>query len=194
MDTIRVDICDRPLRIAWAIRSGDIEAYRRAVGLSFALWEDALTPFSLRIEKRKPSGSWISFASMWFRPSATAMRSRRCPRNSPLSSIHSFTTRSLWRPPLKNGSAHKFPDVYNPLVHFADRREWKARLGALSTLHAALPETQLRLPAAPGRRAPALRQAPARAPLDQADGRHVRPVAARWRSRPGRPARRGGKW
>jgi len=38
LDTIRVDICYRPLRIGWAINPGDIEAFRRAVRLSYALW------------------------------------------------------------------------------------------------------------------------------------------------------------
>ena len=38
MDTIRVDICYRPLRIGWAIRAGDIDAFRQAVRLSYTLW------------------------------------------------------------------------------------------------------------------------------------------------------------
>ncbi|MFN3242960.1 MAG: hypothetical protein ACE37K_15780 [Planctomycetota bacterium] len=38
MNTVRVDICYRPLRIAWAIRDGDVDAFRRAVRLSHALW------------------------------------------------------------------------------------------------------------------------------------------------------------
>ncbi len=37
MDTIRVDICYRPLRIGWAIRAGDVEAFRSAVRLSYAI-------------------------------------------------------------------------------------------------------------------------------------------------------------
>jgi type I restriction enzyme R subunit len=38
MDTLRVDICYRPLRIAWVIKSGDFEAFRQAVKLSYTLW------------------------------------------------------------------------------------------------------------------------------------------------------------
>ena len=30
MDTTRVDICYRPLRIAWAIQSDDFESFRQA--------------------------------------------------------------------------------------------------------------------------------------------------------------------
>jgi len=37
VDTIRVDISYRPLRIGWAIQAGDLEAFRSAVRLSYAL-------------------------------------------------------------------------------------------------------------------------------------------------------------
>ena len=38
MESVRVDICYRPLRIGWAIRAGDMDAFRAAARLSFALW------------------------------------------------------------------------------------------------------------------------------------------------------------
>ncbi len=44
MDTIRVDICYRPLRIGWVIRSGDIESFRRAVRLSHGFWGGRFNP------------------------------------------------------------------------------------------------------------------------------------------------------
>ena len=44
MDTLRVDICYRPLRIGWAIRAGDFDAYRRAVRYSHALWGGRFNP------------------------------------------------------------------------------------------------------------------------------------------------------
>lgn len=44
MDTIRVDICYRPLRIAFAIGEGDFEAFRTAVRLSYALWGGRFNP------------------------------------------------------------------------------------------------------------------------------------------------------
>jgi hypothetical protein len=34
METARVDICYRPLRVAWAIHSSDKDGFRRAVRLS----------------------------------------------------------------------------------------------------------------------------------------------------------------
>src|SRR5437762_2309109 len=44
MDTIRVDIAYRPLRIGWAIQTGDMEAFRSAVRLSYALWGGRFNP------------------------------------------------------------------------------------------------------------------------------------------------------
>src|ERR1700731_1431214 len=38
MDTLRVDICYRPLRLGWAIRHGDFDALRRSIRLSHTLW------------------------------------------------------------------------------------------------------------------------------------------------------------
>ncbi|MFZ5615262.1 MAG: hypothetical protein ACOY4L_10650 [Pseudomonadota bacterium] len=37
MDTLRVDICYRPMRIAWVIKSGDLDAFRQALDDGFRL-------------------------------------------------------------------------------------------------------------------------------------------------------------
>jgi hypothetical protein len=47
MDTSRVDVCYRPLRIAWAVRSGDREAFREAVRLTHTLWGGRFNPIVL---------------------------------------------------------------------------------------------------------------------------------------------------
>lgn len=44
MDTARVDICYRPLRIAWAIHSADKDAFRRAIRLTHTLWGGRFNP------------------------------------------------------------------------------------------------------------------------------------------------------
>lgn len=46
-DTFRVDICYRPLRVAWAIASEDREAFRQAVRLSHTLWGGCFNPIVL---------------------------------------------------------------------------------------------------------------------------------------------------
>lgn len=44
MDTIRVNIAYRPLRICWAIKEGDFGAFREAVKTNFALWGGRFNP------------------------------------------------------------------------------------------------------------------------------------------------------
>ncbi len=44
MDTLRVDICYRPLRIGWVIKSGDIRPFRQAVKLSYTFWGGRFNP------------------------------------------------------------------------------------------------------------------------------------------------------
>lgn len=44
MDILNVDICYRPIRIAWAIRRGDMSAFRTAVRVSNALWGGRFNP------------------------------------------------------------------------------------------------------------------------------------------------------
>jgi hypothetical protein len=44
MDTVRVNICYRPLRICWAINAGDRAAFRSAVALSNTMWGGRFNP------------------------------------------------------------------------------------------------------------------------------------------------------
>ena len=44
METARVDICYRPLRVAWAIHSTDKDGFRQAVRLSHTLWGGRFNP------------------------------------------------------------------------------------------------------------------------------------------------------
>jgi hypothetical protein len=44
MDTVRVDLVYRPLRVCWAIAPGDVDAFRRVVRLNFTLWGGRFNP------------------------------------------------------------------------------------------------------------------------------------------------------
>lgn len=47
MNTARVDINYRPLRIAWAIKSDDLTSFRHAVRLSHTMWGGRFNPIVL---------------------------------------------------------------------------------------------------------------------------------------------------
>jgi hypothetical protein len=44
MDTVRVNIAYRPLRICWAIKEGDFDAFREAVRINHAIWGGRFNP------------------------------------------------------------------------------------------------------------------------------------------------------
>jgi hypothetical protein len=44
MDTVRVDLVYRPIRICWAIAPGDTDAFRQVVRLNFAFWGGRFNP------------------------------------------------------------------------------------------------------------------------------------------------------
>jgi hypothetical protein len=47
MDTVRVNICYRPLRICWAIAAGDLPAYRKAIGMTYTMWGGRFNPIAI---------------------------------------------------------------------------------------------------------------------------------------------------
>ena len=47
MDTVRVNICYRPLRICWAISAGDIAAFRSAVRTTYTMWGGRFNPIAI---------------------------------------------------------------------------------------------------------------------------------------------------
>lgn len=50
--SIGVNICYRPLRIGWAIKSGDVSAFRKVVGLNHTLWGGRYNP--ILVADREP--------------------------------------------------------------------------------------------------------------------------------------------
>jgi hypothetical protein len=44
MDTVRVDLVYRPLRVCWVIAPGDVDAFRNVVRLNFTLWGGRFSP------------------------------------------------------------------------------------------------------------------------------------------------------
>ena len=47
MDTVRVNICYRPLRICWAINGGDFAAFRSAVRTTYTMWGGRFNPIAI---------------------------------------------------------------------------------------------------------------------------------------------------
>lgn len=58
METVRVDICYRPLRIGWAIGVGDMDSFRAAARVSFALWGGRFNPIIV-VDQQEHAGDLI---------------------------------------------------------------------------------------------------------------------------------------
>lgn len=126
MHTIRVDICYRPLRIGWAIRSDDIEAFRQAVRRSYSLWGGRFNPILL-VDREEEAKQLVDlFRVDLILPIGKADDVKAFPNKFP----HLITPFSL-RDNLFIGDSGErnyaqVLDIHNALVHLIDKPEWKA--------------------------------------------------------------------
>lgn len=126
METVRVNICYRPLRIAWAIHSSDIDGFRRAVRLSHTMWGGRINPivFADRKEDAKELIDTFRADVIWplgDSPEVSAFPDQFPHLINPILSGELFSKgRQLQRP-----RAHLL-DIQNAVVHSQDKPEWKA--------------------------------------------------------------------
>jgi hypothetical protein len=124
MDTIRVNICYRPLRIAWAICSGDFDAYRRAVRYSHALWGGRYNPI-LIVDREEEAGRLIDlFRVDVILPIGDNETVKEFPKKYP-HLIKPFFSDTLF---IKDSQYHPWSnalDVYNALIYLRDKPEWE---------------------------------------------------------------------
>jgi len=122
MDTARIDICYRPLRIAWAIHSSDREAFRRAVRMTHTLVGGRFNPIILVDSPEAADQIELFRADMIVG------------LGDPAAEIQAFVDRfpHLARPLLRdqilsgsgeNGTAHVL-DINNLLTHRQHDPEW----------------------------------------------------------------------
>ena len=125
MDTIRVDICYRPLRIAWAIGASDLDSFRTAVQYSHALWGGRFNPIVV-VDNEEEAGQLIDlFRVDFILPIGDTEAVKK----------FSDRFRHLIKPFFndrififeRNGEARaQALDIHNALVHFRDKPQAKA--------------------------------------------------------------------
>ncbi len=129
METVRVDICYRPLRIGWAIQSGDAKAFRQAVKLSNAFWGGRFNP--IVIVDREEANSLVDlFRLDLILPIGESSAVKEFPARFP----HLFRPMAFFDDALfaegGGGAKHaKLLDVHNALVHVRDSPDWTAARG-----------------------------------------------------------------
>jgi len=125
MDTMRVDICYRPIRIAWAIRAGDFDSFRRAVRYSYALWGGCFNPI-LVVDREEEASRLIDlFRVDFIVPIGESAEVKNFPQSFP-HLIHPFFNHAIFNKGSQGYSPYsQILDVHNTLAYLRDKQEWK---------------------------------------------------------------------
>src|ERR1700730_799427 len=125
MDTSRIDICYRPLRIAWAIHSTDREAFREAVRLTHTMWGGRFNPIVLVDQPEEARETIEAFRADFVIPRGTAEQVTNFPTQFP-HLINPLLPKDLFlRHPGQTTRAHVL-DMHNALLQWRDTSEWKS--------------------------------------------------------------------
>lgn len=124
METARVDICYRPLRIGWAIRAGDIDAFRSAARLSFALWGGRFNPIIV-VDHQEQAKSLVDvFRVDLILPVGDSETVQSFPKRFPYLEKPFFHD-SVFVGDAEGGARSQILDIHNALVHLQGKREWE---------------------------------------------------------------------
>jgi hypothetical protein len=126
LETVRVDICYRPLRIAWAIKAADIAAFRTAVRMSFALWGGRFNPIVV-VDREELSRELIDvFRADVIIPVGESDEVKQFPKKFAHLITPFMLERQVFLPDEQGGARSYVLDVNNALVYLEDKPEWKA--------------------------------------------------------------------
>ncbi|WP_158755497.1 hypothetical protein [Dyella sp. S184] len=123
-NTLRVDVCYRPLRIGWAVRQGDMGAIRQAVRYSHALWGGRFNPILVvdHVEEASQVVELFRLDLIWPLGSSQEVKDFCAKFSHLISPFHSdsiFVKQAQW----KNFSW--VLDIANALSHWHMKPEWK---------------------------------------------------------------------
>jgi len=123
VDTIRVDIAYRPLRIGWAIRAGDIDAFRQAVRFSYTFWGGRFDPILVVDHEEEARRLVDLFRVDLILGVGDAEEVKAFPKG-----FAHLINPLLFDTPYVGGSGGAKAsalDIHNMIVHLRDKPEWK---------------------------------------------------------------------
>jgi len=124
METTRVDICYRPLRIGWAICAGDSDAFRQAVQMSYALWGGRFNPIVIVDYEDEADRLIDLFRVDLVFPIGDSETVKKFPKRFPYL-INPFFSEPLFVGRADERKHAQVLDIHNALVHFRDTPQWK---------------------------------------------------------------------
>jgi hypothetical protein len=125
MDTSRVDICYRPLRIAWAIQSTDREAFREAIRLTHTMWGGRFNPIALVDQPEEARRTIEAFRAVFVVPVGTADEVRNFPAQFP-HLINPLLPKDLFLKHAGQTTRAHVLDMHNALLQWRDTSGWKS--------------------------------------------------------------------
>jgi hypothetical protein len=123
MDTIRINISYRPLRIGWAISKDDIASFRQAVKYSYAFWGGRFNPILIIDNEEEVERLVDLFRIDFIVPLGTSDEVKKFPEKFP-HLINLFSHDPLFFTDT-NEPICQVLDIYNALIYFRNRPEWK---------------------------------------------------------------------
>jgi hypothetical protein len=126
METTRVNVCYRPLRVAWAIRSGDRDALRQAVRLTHTLWGGRFNPIVVVDRPDEARQIIDQFRTDMIWPVGDAEAVTKFPEQFPHLQ-RPFFHRSLFLRDTDRPTRSRLLDIHNMFVYSRHTPEWKAR-------------------------------------------------------------------
>lgn len=124
MDTLRVDICYRPIRIGWVIQSGDTVAFPQAVKLSHTLWGGRFNPILIADREDEARRLVDLFRIDLLLPVGDADEVKIFAKKFP-HLINPFFHDSIFIGGANETKRAQLLDIHNALAHLRDKPEWK---------------------------------------------------------------------
>jgi len=124
METVRVNIAYRPLRICWAIKAGDKESFRKAVQQSHALWGGRYNPIIIIDHESEAQRLIEAFRADVIIPVGESKEVKAFPEKFP-HLINPFLHDGIFVGQGEGVARSQVLDVQNAFSYLRDRPEWK---------------------------------------------------------------------
>jgi hypothetical protein len=124
MDTVRVNIAYRPLRICWAIKEGDFAAFREAVRTNHALWGGRFNPIVV-VDRESEARALVEvFRADFVQPLGNSEEVKAFAASFKHLISPFFHNNDVFRGQGSEARAYAL-DVHNAMVASRDSPEWK---------------------------------------------------------------------
>jgi len=125
METVRVNIAYRPLRICWAIADGDFASFRRAIRINNTLWGGRFNPIAIVDRAEEAQRIVDVFRADMVVPLGDGPAVLAFQRKFPYL-INPLIPDALFFPANGSGSKARILDVHNALVGMQETPAWRA--------------------------------------------------------------------